>query len=111
MFTVFYTRKNGKMDFVKCENEEAVKEFYLTLSNKNTIRLIQDEVGNTIEIKGVSIRWPFFAVKNRARPQKFYHTSTKKSSTFLEKITQIVVPKIVQSDYYSSVGFGGKIYL
>jgi hypothetical protein len=56
MFTVFYTRKNGKMDFVKCENEEAVKEFYLTLSNKNTIRLIQDEVGNTIEIKGVSIR-------------------------------------------------------
>lgn len=59
MLTVFYTRKNGKMDFVKCENEEAVKEFYLTLSNKNTIRLIQDEVGNTIEIKGVSIRWPF----------------------------------------------------
>ena len=79
MFTIFYTRKNGKMDFVKCENEEAVKEFYLTLSNKNTIRLIQDEIGNTIEIKGVSIRWPFFVQSKTATDRKNFTIPEQKS--------------------------------
>lgn len=55
MFTVFFKNK-GKNDFKVFETEEEIREFHLGLDKENQIFLIQDEVGNTIEIKGVSVR-------------------------------------------------------
>lgn len=54
MLTVFYTR-NGKVDFKTFENDKGVKEFYQTLPNEENIVLIQDEVGNNVEIRDVNL--------------------------------------------------------
>lgn len=54
MLTVFYTR-NGKVDFKTFENDKEVKEFYQTLPNEESIVLIQDEVGNNVEIRDVNL--------------------------------------------------------
>ena len=54
MLTVFYTR-NNKVDFKAFENDDEVKEFYQTLPNKESIVLIQDEVGNNVEIRDVNL--------------------------------------------------------
>lgn len=54
MLTVFYTR-NGKIDFKTFENDDKVKEFYQTLPNEESIVLIQDEVGNNVEIRDVNL--------------------------------------------------------
>lgn len=54
MLTVFYTR-NGKVDFKTFENDREVKEFYQTLPNEESIVLIQDEVGNNVEIRDVNL--------------------------------------------------------
>lgn len=54
MLTVFYTR-NGKVDFKTFKNDKEVKEFYQTLPNEESIVLIQDEVGNNVEIRDVNL--------------------------------------------------------
>lgn len=54
MLTVFYTR-NGKVDFKTFENDNEVKAFYQTLPNEESIVLIQDEVGNNVEIRDVNL--------------------------------------------------------
>ena len=54
MLTVFYT-KNGKVDFKTFENDNEVKEFYQTLPNEENIVLIQDEIGNNVEIRDVNL--------------------------------------------------------
>ena len=54
MLTVFYTR-NGKVDFKTFENDKEVKEFYQILPNEENIVLIQDEVGNNVEIRDVNL--------------------------------------------------------
>jgi len=55
MFTVFFKNK-GKNDFKVFETEEEVRDFHMGLNKENQIFLIQDTEGNTIEIKGVSVR-------------------------------------------------------
>lgn len=54
MLTVFYTR-NSKVDFKTFENDKEVKAFYQTLPNEENIVLIQDEVGNNVEIRDVNL--------------------------------------------------------
>ena len=54
MLTVFYTR-NGKVDFKTFENDKEVEAFYQTLPNEENIVLIQDEVGNNVEIRDVNL--------------------------------------------------------
>lgn len=54
MLTVFYTR-NGKVDFKTFENDNEVKAFYQILPNEENIVLIQDEVGNNVEIRDVNL--------------------------------------------------------
>lgn len=80
MLTVFYTR-NGKIDFKTFENDDKVKEFYQTLPNEESIVLIQDEVGNNVEIRDVNLvscrlRWVVRATLLNGSPHTWQNKNT-----------------------------------